>query len=447
MATTIGDNYPYFELQFNKDGSPDTQNGLPAIISALQEALENGHVTDLFAVSHGWNNDMAEARSLYNDLFAQVKGVIGQTTFGRQARKPAVLGILWPSKKFDDQALIPGDGGALGLGAAHADLARKIEQLQGVFSAHDADRKLAEAKALLPSLEANPVARLRFGVLMQDIMRGAIVEQPNSVQNEDNASSALAMQGDELLAAVSSPPPAVGPGVGTAGQAASVASGHATSLGGLFNGIVDGVRNLLNFTTYYEMKNRAGVVGRGGVYRSLAEVRRQLPALPVHLAGHSFGGRVVTAAADGPTDGAPIRPASLTLLQAAYSHYGMASRWDGVHDGLFRAVITSQRVDGPILVTYTKNDKAVGIAYAIASRLAHQVAAAIGGPDDKYGGLGRNGAQKTPEAVAIALGASGTSYQFQPNRVYNLNADQVIMGHSDIRKPEVAYALLSAAAP
>jgi hypothetical protein len=442
---TIGNDYPYFELQFDKDGGPAGANDLPSMIAELRQAMTQQKVTDLFAISHGWNNNMDEARSLYRDLFSNVAKVMPKTKFGQAGRKPAVIGILWPSKRFDDEALIPGTGGgALALGASHPDLARKIDGLKGTFSAHDADGKLEQAKKLLPTLEKNPVHRMRFGQLMQDIMRGAAAEQPNVVQNEDNARSALALHGDELLAALSSPPPATGPGVGPAGTGGA-AAGQASGLGGIFSGIVDGVRNLLNFTTYYEMKNRAGIVGRGGVYQSLTTLRQALANLPVHLAGHSFGGRVVTAAADGPAGGTPLMPRSLTLLQAAYSHYGMASHWDGVHDGLFRAVIAGPRVDGPIVVTCTKNDKAVGIAYAIASRLANQIAAAIGGPDDKYGGLGRNGAQKTPEAAATVLGPVATTYGFQRGHVYNLNADNVIQGHSDIRRDEVAYAMLEAA--
>ena len=40
-----------------------------------------------------------------------------------------------------------------------------------------------------------------------------------------------------------------------------------------------------------------------------------------------------------------------------------------------------------------------GLAYAIASRLARQVAIDIGGARDRYGGIGRNGALKTPGAL------------------------------------------------
>jgi len=45
----------------------------------------------------------------------------------------------------------------------------------------------------------------------------------------------------------------------------------------------------------------------------------------------------------------------------------------------------------------------------------------------------------------ILLDMTGT-YRFQAAKLYNLNADSVIMGHSDICKNPVAYAMLHAVA-
>jgi hypothetical protein len=202
----------------------------------------------------------------------------------------------------------------------------------------------------------------------------------------------------------------------------------------------------MNYTTYYVMKNRAGVVGRTGGYQVLREVRDDFPALKIHLAGHSFGGRLVTAAADGPTDKPPIRPETLTLLQAAYSHNGLAHLYDGVHDGFFRPVITAKKVKGPILITCSKQDTAVGIAYPIASLLSGVTAAALGDKNDPFGGMGRNAAQRTPEAVDEALLPAGTKYHFNRDKVFNLNGDAVITGHGDVCRPEIASALLQAIA-
>ncbi len=194
------------------------------------------------------------------------------------------------------------------------------------------------------------------------------------------------------------------------------------------------------------MKERAGTVGTKGVAPLLAQLRKAAPQLKIHLAGHSFGGRLVTAAALGTT--ASSRPSSLTLLQAAYSHNGLASKFDGKNDGFFRKVITDGKVSGPILITHSKNDKAVGIAYPLASRINGVNAAALGDENDPYGGLGRNGAlvRFTPEATAGELLVVGQPYAFSAGKAFNLRADSFIGDHSDICKPQVAWAFLSSVA-
>jgi len=156
--------------------------------------------------------------------------------------------------------------------------------------------------------------------------------------------------------------------------------------------------------------------------------------------GHSFGGRLVTSCAFSAED---WHPQSLTLLQAAFSHYGFAHRYEGSSDGFFRTMVTRSNVSGPVVITHSDKDHAVGMAYPLASRLAQQVASGLGDAHDRYGGIGRNGAQKTPEAVAMTLHAPGDPYALEPGRIYNLSADDVILGHSDIDGPEVAYALWS----
>jgi hypothetical protein len=92
------------------------------------------------------------------------------------------------------------------------------------------------------------------------------------------------------------------------------------------------------------------------------------------------------------------------------------------------------------------NDRAVGIAYPLASRVAGQDSSRLGDATDIFGGLGRNGAQHTPEAVSGTLQPPAGHYAFEAGKVYNLNADSVIHDHSDICHDEVAFALLSAIA-
>jgi pimeloyl-ACP methyl ester carboxylesterase len=232
----------------------------------------------------------------------------------------------------------------------------------------------------------------------------------------------------------------------SAGGAAGIGTGGAAGIGEFFSGIWSGVRNLLNYTTYYQMKERAGLVGANGVNPILRTIRADNAGLKVHLIGHSFGGRLVTATVAGSKDAALLPVATLSLLQAAFSHYGFAEKWDSSHDGFFRRVVTRKAVAGPAIITCTANDKAVGLAYPIASLLAGQVAAGIGDKDDKYGGIGRNGAQKTPESTDMSLLDVGGAYQLTKGRLHNLSADRFIKDHSDVDNKQVVYAVASAIA-
>jgi hypothetical protein len=191
-------------------------------------------------------------------------------------------------------------------------------------------------------------------------------------------------------------------------------TGGALGIKDFFGGILSAARKVLNFTTYYQMKERAGVVGRVGVSQVLKQIRQVAPHIKIHLIGHSFGGRVVTSAADALDGSAATKPNSMSLLQTAFSHNGFAEKFDGKRDGFFRGVVKGSKIAGPIIITHSINDTAVGIAYPLASKLSGDDDAGFGDAKDRFGGIGRNGAQHTPEADNNSpLGSVGIVYTFQ----------------------------------
>ena len=142
----------------------------------------------------------------------------------------------------------------------------------------------------------------------------------------------------------------------------------------------------------------------------------------------------------------------MSLLQAAFSHNGFSKSMNG----FFRSVVDNHRIKGPIVLTYTPNDRAVGIAYPVASRLSGTVASAFGDANDKFGGLGRNGAQKM-EAGEVVQGvdrllAVGGTYSWQPGRFHNLEGSKYIVdpsgrdAHGFVTGKEVAWAISRAIA-
>ena len=143
-----------------------------------------------------------------------------------------------------------------------------------------------------------------------------------------------------------------------------------------------------------------------------------------------------------------VAPTGQTFVQGAFSHYSFSSTYDSSNKpGFYRNLVTDSRVKGPVLITHTRADKAVGLAYAVASRLAGQMASAIGDSSDPYGGLGSNGAQKTTEARDGTMPKAGGKFDkpLGNGTITNLLADGLIHDHSDVRNPNAAYTVLSGA--
>jgi hypothetical protein len=432
--------YRYVEAEFTREGALHPQGRADEILAFVREAPQP---TDLLVLSHGWNNDTEEARALYRRLLGNLRQLGGGPARG--GRLLAVLGVLWPSKKFADESVIPGGGVASAGGPDAALLGDKLDRLKETLPPERA-ALLEEAKSALGELESRRGARELF----VDRLRRALDRDP--AVEPDAADQFFGQDPEELFAGLDAPillpaPPGEdGGGAGGVGDlgGGGADDGGAAGLAEFASGIAAAANRLLNFATYYQMKARAGVAGLG-LARLLDEVRRERPGLRLHLAGHSFGARVVTAAA---LASAPsVRPASLTLLQGAFSHNGFSGGFPfggATGQGFFRAVVAERRIDGPIVVTHTANDRAVGVAYAIASRLAQQANADLGDAADVFGGIGRNGAVHTAESEAGSLLPPGERYLFRAGAIHNLSADRFVADHGDVTNPAVANALLGA---
>jgi hypothetical protein len=427
---------PYVEAEFDKTGSLVRPITLPS------------GVTDLFVVSHGWNNNAADARELYRKLFESFVAVTQPDDL--LGRSFAVAGVIWPSKQFDELIAVTGGpggtGGSASLSGADAAsrqaLEAKLQRMKELFTEPAQARLLDEAKTLVPALEESAAARRDFVNKIRSLL------DPAAANKEDASDIFFKDDGNDLMKNLKVDEEDLAEDVAGTGGGASLPLGvgaiprvpdGAAGLKELLSGFKAAAMNVLNFTTYFEMKARAGTVGKNGVAPLIDRLAAQVQR--IHLVGHSFGGRVVTAtAANSNTD--KIR--SMSLLQTAFSHNGFSKQKSGV----FRAVVDRQRVKGPILVTHTKNDKAVGVAYPLASRISGDKTAAFGDEQDVFGGLGRNGAQQmeADETVVGRLLAVGSSYAFQPGKFFNLEGSDFIKGHSDVTGKEVAQAIRKAIA-
>lgn len=414
--------FPYAAVRFDRNGAPVDLSD----VSTARQMVRDGHVTDLLVLAHGWNNNMEDAGNLYDHLLTSARGTVdGELAAPLTGRSLGVVGIFWPSMRYTDAALIPG-------GAASndptIDFGPALDQALEVFD----DPKSPLHPALL-KLKANLAVVGDKGSLQREFLAAVRAQLPKSATADDQIKDTDLQDWPTVKERL-------------AVNVLATTSDETVAAGGIFSSAIQAIRNLLNLTTYYEMKDRASVIGESGALGMLRDLKLDNPALKVHLVGHSFGGRLVSSMARGP-DGEAVLPIdSLHLLQAAYSHYGFGTAMPDIPEGYFRPVVTQHRVRGPILVTHTKNDLAVGLAYAAASALAGQVAASIGGPDDLYGAIGSNGALNT-DVEKIELTPTSPLH-FKPGTIYNLHAD-FIKDHGDVAQSGVIRAVLYgiAAAP
>ena len=420
----------YIEARFDKNGALQGSISLPVATS------------DLFVISHGWNRNDQQAREFYREFFESFSAVAHPAD--EPDRKFAILGVLWPSKTFDESVAVSTEGGVAEGSASLSPpndqnrrmLEDKLDGMKQLFGESAQHRTIEEAKALLPELESKETARRTFADKIRSLL------DPSAANDEDASRTFFKTDGNELMKDLKILEEDLDPEVGGGaamplGADATPSTGTAAGLTDSLSGFTASAFNLLNYTTYYLMKERAGTVGKNGVAKLVDQLAPKVQR--IYLIGHSFGGRLVTAAAANSQTG---KLRGLTLLQAAFSHNGFSKK----KNGYFRGVVDNRRVDGPILITHTKNDKAVGIAYPLASRINGDKTAALGDENDVFGAVGRNGAQQMEEGERIlgTLLPVGGVYTLEPGKLLNLESSQFITDHGDVTGLEIAHAVWSA---
>ena len=130
--------FPFFPIEFAKDGSQAQPAQLADVLADLR--TQPG-LTDLIVISHGWNNDMADARDRYSRFLAEVRPQLTGPAArpGLAGRQFGVVGVLWPSKKFADAALIPSGAAGTDSPVTNAMLVAELERLKGAFDQPGAD--------------------------------------------------------------------------------------------------------------------------------------------------------------------------------------------------------------------------------------------------------------------------------------------------------------------
>jgi hypothetical protein len=431
MASEIA-GLPHWEVGFDERGTADRGE-----VDALLAELPGRDLTDLFVFAHGWNSDRRQARRLYQLFFQQMPGLLARG--GGRARL-GTLGVVWPSKRWADEPEPTGaadGGGAAGLGgAATAEAAQVSDQalvadLKDVFPGRA--ETLDELARLLEERPEDPAALARFQTLMAELAGEADAELAGEDQGEQ---ALLEDDPEEVFGRFADAVPGAG-------------EGGAAGLGDAFGRLWNGAKEALRQLTYFEMKKRAGVVGRQGLGPLLGRLADA--DLRVHLLGHSFGARLVSFALAGLPDPADSPVKSVCLLQGAFSHFAFADAlpMDRSRGGALKGM--AARVDGPLRASFSVHDLAVGKLYPLASLSSRDDSAGLEDRLYRWGGIGHDGAQAV-EATEVLLGPVGTGYPFARGRFVNLNGNAIVNrggppsgAHSDIFHPELVWAALAAA--
>ncbi len=445
---------PYWTLDFTADAvlrSPDQQ-------AFLDEVAASG-VRELFVLSHGWNTGEADAEDLYQSLGSLVSQALPAAS---GLGSVGFVGVHWPALWFPDRpasgADLAGGGDAQSSAPPAAAAVSADQQLTGTQLAQTLrdsfDDEARTAVDRLGQLIDEGAAAAAGGQEPEERQQARLAEfhdllqrllpEPTAVTDEDRGELALLASDDPARDYAF-----------IAGRFGGPASGgSAQGLQDTFRNVWRGAKDVLRVASYYLMKARAGKVGKDGLGPLLSALHDRSPQIRVHLVGHSFGGRLVAFTLSGIPSAASSPVASLVLVQAAFSHYAFSVAKDNPFGAVGALRDVADRVHGPLVATHSTHDFAVGRWYPLASALARQDNQDR--PDvSRWGGLGADGFQAVDPLETCDLLAHGADYAFVPGHFYGVDGTAVINNwrqdafagaHSDIRRPEVAWLLVAAAA-
>jgi len=419
----------YGLISFDADGK-ERPEGATLMSQQLIEKAKRDAVTNVFFFCHGWKGDLPAARDQYNrwiGAFASApERQRAATVFPGFA--PLFIGLHWPSQPWGDEEL---GGGAFGA----PEVAISPDAL---------------LRSYLERLGDRPEIRRPLEIIINEARTNIAPDElsPQVRQAYLDLNQALGLGSDGVAGPPDADREAFDPEASF--EAANEA---AASFGGLNLGsLLEPLRGL----SYWTMKKRGRSVGEGGMHAFLKDLENASSAR-VHLMGHSFGTIVVSGMLAGPNARGPLPRAvdSVALVQGAVSLwcYANAIPFGGGGTGYFNPILGDRKVSGPMIVTRSKHDSAVGVFYPLASQVK---GSASFDPTKlpEFGAIGAFGIQGVTGGMGNdlkMLAADGT-YTLEKGKIYNLESSQFIAkkegpsgAHSDIAGPEVAHAIWSAA--
>ena len=446
--------FDFYSLNFNRDGALENQGQFSELRDKAALA------TDIVFLAHGFRNNEQDATKWYTEFLKNFAAHVDSPEFTPRlgSRKWAIVGVYWPSKAVPEGPSKE-DGSAQSLAgdqeAQRTYIEAQLKELQGDVR-DDARQSIDDAIALLDNIEHDTDKQNQFVDKLLSSINSTTLDQGEGLEFLRSIEGSKVLEG---LTTRHRRPHAQHDANDEDGGGASALStsfiadgedGSALGLGSFFGGVLGRVGQLVNLSTWYLMKERSGIVGARGVAQAVRDLKKDQPGRRVHLVGHSLGGRLMAACSKSLAESPMVQPDSVTLLQAAFSHYGFSKARSPRAEGFFRNVFDSKVVKGPFVATFSSLDDVVGRVYAIVSTLRGDNVKRLGDKNDQFGGIGANGAQQfeNGEVISEPLHPVGNPYSnLKPGVLVCLDGSaKLINSHGDITSPIVTYAFASAVA-
>jgi hypothetical protein len=352
--------------------------------------------TDVFLLAHGWNNNLTIAQASYLEMLGVMDAVARDRALRPAEYRPLVLGIIWPSRAWDS-------------------------------STNEAVPAAVVFENLSPERSAGQYSR--DALLMQHLLTRPTLSGPD-------------LQGFlELLGRYSEPP--------RMPEEESAFDTPEGVMGGLEGAFSPG--DLFRAFTFWQMKKRAGVVGGNGGQLLLDQLQRACPAATrFHLFGHSFGCKLWLSAVAGTAAPLPRPIQTLVLVQGAISHEAFADQVTGrAQPGGYRAALEPERVDGPIVATFSAADSPLNLVYPLGAGVAGQQGELEALRVSRFSALGAVGAfgVRGDRVHQAGMVPEGTAYGFGPG-LWSVDGgtppNNFITEHGEFQNRHVAWMLWSA---
>jgi len=394
--------------------------------------------TDTLVFASGWRSDPA-ARSGLDDRF--VRGLRGAAP-GADGLRPVFIEVDWPSAHFPFHTQAASVARTRPLPASFGEFAAAIQRLFPWLDSENGARELEQVFALLDAETRRQRVSLK----------------------EFNALAAILKRWDRTTL----PRPDLGCEArhAEAPGEASIFDLDAGRLGqylwdtaylwegGREGRVAPSVLGPLHIATFWQMRRRAGIIGATGGAELLRTLRAAAdPATGatggLHLIGHSFGAKLLTAALADCVRGQPTTARSLVLVQGALSQLAFVGEddvqqvWkDKRPGGIYAALVQQRLVAAPIVVTLSSRDVPNAFWYPLGLRAIPGVLERQSVRPTMYGSLGANGAQRVESAFLEV--ARGGRVVLRERPVVNVRVEDVVSGHDQILAPEI-YDLVWAA--